>query len=577
MLKLIPSPKYVEERIKKIETKAVSDIPSGLSLRLSKALEKLPYNKNGVKVDIQIKNDVENAYELTLTRDSASIVADSEASAFFAIQTLRQIFENDNVRETVIKDTPDYKFRGVYYDVTRGKIPRLEELKRFVDTLAYFKTNALFLYVEHVFEFRETKEIVKRTGSITAEELRELDRYCEENFIELVPSIATFGHMGEILEQDEYADLRCDQTPVKNPNTLQNRVHTLNPKNPKSIELVKSLISQYMPIFKSDKFHICCDETFGLDLVSENKEEESELFFGFAKQICEYVNSFGKTTLMWSDIAIKDPERLNDFPENMIFVNWLYSHVAGDENFKLLHDKGLRQIVAPSTCSYGRFSENLDFSIGNIVNLADYGYKYGAYGFVNTSWGDCGHPNTWELSMYAITLGAQKSWNVKLPVNFNESLSLLLYKHPDGVRELVRLNELHRPIGWFGFVNAAHKYYYEHIENKDGNINGYFGEGTLDKVYGFNSDILKYIQDSYTDYIKNFPEDFKGEWADEMLIAAEGVCVMAELFAKMAGIKCIRLTDTKEWLEKFNKKWLEKNKPFWYDKINNVFMWIENA
>ncbi len=574
MLKLLPSPKYVEEKIKRVEkrTLKVSSFPEGLDT----ALKAFVLDDSGLTTTFEQSSDI-SGYELYLTQDEVKIVYDVCASAFHALVTLRQIFENPDVRETVIKDSSDYKMRGLYYDITRGKIPKLDELKRFVDTLSYLKINTLFLYVEHVFEFRETQEIVKKTGSITKEELQELEAWCEDRFIELVPSIATFGHMGEILEQEEYQELRCDMSPVTNPNTLQNRVHTLNPKNPKSIELVKSLISQYAPIFKSDKFHICCDETFGLNLVCDSEEEEAELFFGFAKQITEYVNSLGKTTLMWSDIAIKDPERLKQFPKNMMFVNWLYSHVAGDENFKLLHDKGLVQVVAPSTCSYGRFSENIDFSIGNIINLADYGHKWGALGFVNTNWGDCGNPNTWELSMYAIALGAQKSWNVKLPVNFHEALSLLVYKHPDGVKELIRLNELHRPIGWFGFVNAAHKFYYEVIKNQGSEIKGFFGEGTLDKIYGFNAEVLEYIQTSYTDYIENFPSDFKGEYADEMLIAAEGVCVMAELMAKLADIECHRLTDTKKFLEKFNAKWLSKNKPFWYDKINNVFMWIENA
>ena len=123
-----------------------------------------------------------------------------------------------------------------------------------------------------------------------------------------------------------------------------------------------------------------------------------------------------------------------------------------------------------------------------------------------------------------------------------------------------------------------HKYYYEVIEKKaDGSLNKFGVEGTLDKVYGFNADILDYVQKAYKEYVDTFPSDFCGEYADEMLIAAEGVCVIAELFARLGKIECNRLTKTDEWLAKFNKKWCEKNKPFWYDRINTVFNWIENA
>ena len=51
-----------------------------------------------------------------------------------------------------IKDKPDFKYRGFYQDVTRGKIPTVDTIKKLIDTMAYYKLNSLQLYVEHVFE-----------------------------------------------------------------------------------------------------------------------------------------------------------------------------------------------------------------------------------------------------------------------------------------------------------------------------------------------------------------------------------------------------------------------------------------
>ena len=68
--------------------------------------------------------------------------------------------------------------------------------------------NSLQLCIEHTFPFREFGDHVEKNGYLTPEEIKELDDYCYENFIEFIPSIATFGHLYELLEQESYRDLR---------------------------------------------------------------------------------------------------------------------------------------------------------------------------------------------------------------------------------------------------------------------------------------------------------------------------------------------------------------------------------
>ena len=40
--------------------------------------------------------------------------------------------------------------------------------------------------------------------------------------------------------------------------------HTLNVTNEDSIKLVGNMLEQFIPLFSSNKFNICCDETFDL-------------------------------------------------------------------------------------------------------------------------------------------------------------------------------------------------------------------------------------------------------------------------------------------------------------------------
>ena len=61
------------------------------------------------------------------------------------------------------------------------------------------------------------------------------------------------------------------------------------------------------------------------------------------------------------------------------------------------------------------------------------------------------------------------------------------------------------------------------------------------------------------------------EYRQEILLAAEGLMVMAELYAKFAGYEIENFSDPNEWLEKFRTKWLEKNKESELFRIEDMF------
>ena len=52
----------------------------------------------------------------------------------------------------------------------------------------------------------------------------------------------------------------------------------------------------------------------------------------------------------------------------------------------------------------------------------------------------------------------------------------------------------------------------------------------------------------------------KSNYKEQILIAAEGVMVMAELFAGQIGCKTDRITDTHKWLKKYCDSWRADNK-----------------
>ena len=149
------------------------------------------------------------SYTLDIDEKGVSIVGSGAAGAYYGVQTLRQIIHEygDTLPFCHIEDKPDFKERGFYHDVTRGRVPTLKQLLHITDLLAYYKINSLQLYVEDAFEFVEYDGIMTAEDVLTAEEITALDDYCYENFIELVPSLATFGHLYNLLQSDKYKHL----------------------------------------------------------------------------------------------------------------------------------------------------------------------------------------------------------------------------------------------------------------------------------------------------------------------------------------------------------------------------------
>lgn len=199
-MNLLPQVKKIETKTGVLKTSYIAPFEGVIDERLAKAVAKLPTGEDGAKLVINTKGGTSEKYILKIEENTIEITSDGLNGVFYGIQTLKQILKKKDIPCLLIEDEPDFEYRGFYHDITRGKVPTVDTLKGLVDIMAYYKMNSLQLYVEHTFEFREIPELNEKTGYITAEEIKELDEYCYENFIDFIPSVATFGHMYEILE-----------------------------------------------------------------------------------------------------------------------------------------------------------------------------------------------------------------------------------------------------------------------------------------------------------------------------------------------------------------------------------------
>ena len=488
---------------------------------------------------------------------------------FYGIQTLKQMFENDTVPCLHIEDKPDMSLRGFYHDVTRGKVPTVDTLKKMIDNMAYYKMNHLELYIEHTFPFKELGDSVEKFSYLTPEEIMELDDYCYENFIDFVPSIPTFGHLYELLEKEEYKHLQCvtNYTPDRVRWMSRMGHHTIDPKNPESIEIIKSMIDQVLPLFRTDKFNICCDETFDLKRGKYEGEDTGALYVEFVKKIIDYLKSKGKKVMMWGDILLQHPETIDLLPKDTLFLNWWYMEEPKEETFETFHKSGCTQIVCPGTSRWLGFSEVIDRGRKNIVNMLDVAYRYGVDGMINTNWGDYGNPCSLELSMHGFVIGAAKSWNkeTKADDEFKADILEVCYKNPDAVDILEKLDE----VCWLTKWNTLVWTWSRITMNTE--------QDGIYKIPPTKEEVEKAVEICRGIIEKLSCEKWiNDEYREEMLVAAEGYMVVAELLAKANDYKMERASDTYAWFEKFKNRWMMNNKKSEIMMIKEMLDFYEN-
>ena len=360
-------------------------------------------------------------YRLRIRSDHVDIDYSDARGTFYALTTLRQIHRQtgENIPCLVIEDFPDFPVRGVMLDISRDKIPKLETLYQIVDLLAELKINHFELYVEgfsyaypsfrHLWEGKETP--------LTGEEIRQIDQYCRERFIDLVPNQNSLGHMEAWLETDEYADLAECPEGIRLLGFLETKA-TLNPLDPRSIELVEKMTDDILPNFSSQYFNANLDQPFELGRCKSSAEAEKvgvgQLYADFANKVYDLLRTRNKKMLMWADVLHQHPEIEDLLPEDVTLLEWGYEANYPFEPYcKRFQQAGRAFYVCPGTSSSTTITGRTDNMKRNIRHAVTVGKRYGAAGVLNTDWGDMGHWQYLPISYAGFVYGAALSWNVE--------------------------------------------------------------------------------------------------------------------------------------------------------------------
>ena len=368
-----------------------------------------------------------DGYLLAISGQGIAIHYRTEGGLRAAVATLRQLLREYGRRlpRLTLRDFADFPHRGVMLDVSRGRVPNLQTLFDLVDHLADFKINEFQLYTEHTFAYRSYEPVWRGWGPLTGEDILQLDRRCRQLGIELVPNQNSFGHLRYWLEHAPLRRLAEVREPYEGADgTFLRYPTTLAPNHPGTLPFLRELYDELLPHFTSGRFNVGCDETWDLGRGQSRALCEARgkgrVYVDFLKRIHREVSARGRRMMFWGDIILHHPELIRELPKDVIALNWGY-----EANHPFERETGLFErsrmpfYVCPGTSTWMTLLGRHDNGLENLRRAAQAGRRHGAAGYLNTDWGDGGHPQPLAVSYLPYLAGAALSWCEQ---TFDESL-----------------------------------------------------------------------------------------------------------------------------------------------------------
>ena len=259
------------------------------------------------------------SYLLEIKNDSVVLNAKTAAGAFRGIQTLRQLIPevtNDTLTEHSmwlipsgkITDTPKFEYRGSMLDVARHFFT-VEEVKKYLDILAYYKYNVLHLHLSDDQGWRiEIKSWPKLTevggatevgggpgGFYTQEQYKDLVAYAAERHITIIPEIDMPGHTNAA--SLSYPFLNGNGKPLKSYTGTKVGFSTFDAQKDTVYAFLDDVIREVAAISPGPYFHIGGDESH----VTKKND-----YITFVERVEKIVQKHGKRAFGWNEIAQGD-------------------------------------------------------------------------------------------------------------------------------------------------------------------------------------------------------------------------------------------------------------------------------
>ncbi|MDR1865996.1 MAG: family 20 glycosylhydrolase [Bacteroidales bacterium] len=326
------------------------------------------------------------AYRLTLSPEIVLIESAAPNGAFYAVQTLCQMFPdaiyaptaNKNVKWTatcaVIEDAPRFPYRGMHLDVC-SHFFSVDFIKRYLDLMAIHKMNVFHWHltedqgwrieIKRYPELTQKGAVRKETvigtykskiydgtpygGFYTQDEIREIVRYAADRFITVIPEIEMPGH--SLAAISCFPELSCGLEEKYEPATRWGVFRQVYCPKATTFKFLENVLDEVMSLFPSEYIHIGGDECPKTSwkkcphcqnlMVTLGLRDEFELQSFFIQRMERFVNSRGRKIIGWDEIL------QGGLAPNAMVMSWL-GEEGGIKSAQQHHDV----VMCPHTKYY---------------------------------------------------------------------------------------------------------------------------------------------------------------------------------------------------------------------------------
>ncbi|XP_060562168.1 uncharacterized protein LOC132721814 [Ruditapes philippinarum] len=343
------------------------------------------------------------SYKLTIMQNQIKVLSNNCSSLHYAISTLVQLFRmyRDEKKNEIqlpqlrIDDWPDLPYRGVLFDISQGRVPNMETFKETVLSLSSLKVNQIYLYTR----FRNLEQIAWQVY-YGMEEITELDEFCHDYGIELIPVL-------EVAPTVQYDDLQ-QMYPV---------------------------FQDFLTCFSFNQFVSVGPRlsSFLLDV-----DEDNELNVTDCATMLP-VRSHQTIQLCGYPLHDLNPNTLSQLPPHLVFNEY---GVQATHNFteicKPLSKQGMNYLVCPGTSAWNSLAGCPEAALTNVYNAVKCAISDGAMGTIVCNWSGKGHITHLPFCWPGFLMGAGLSWNADCHWEFclgnlEELLNLHIFRAEKGV------------------------------------------------------------------------------------------------------------------------------------------------
>jgi len=372
---------------------------TGFTLKVS------PFSKAKNNINLQLASEGDygiEGYKLDIQERSINLTAAAPQGIFRGLQTIRQLLPSNIekpekqtgdwlIPSGQIEDQPSLEYRGSMLDIARHFFG-LEDLKRYVDLLAYYKMNIFHIHIADDQGWRiEIKSWPKLTeiggstevgggpgGFLTQDQYTALVNYAAKQYITIIPEIDMPGHTNAALAS--YAELNCDGKARELYTGTNVGFSTLCVRKDITYKFLDEVIKELAAITPGPYIHIGGDES---DATQEND------YIYFINKVQDIVESHGKAMMGWDDIVAG---KLN--PQTVA------QHWAKKENAQKAMVQNVKLVMSPAKKAY------IDMKYDSTTRL---GLNWAAYIEVDEAY-------NWDPATYIEGIGRQNILGIETPL-----------------------------------------------------------------------------------------------------------------------------------------------------------------